>query len=182
MKPETPMLDVVDRSLEFLIDADLNNLPSPVHPLMADTKPSIYAAEGYENWLPIASTVTDAQLACLEVAIGHKLPPDYKAFLQYKHFYTLFIGQADFIPHPVDSWINSFLSTIDNFPKEYVAKGIIPFAMWGGAGDVLCFDSTSNQATADYPVVLWDHENVDSFENFSPNFAELLPQLEKETQ
>jgi hypothetical protein len=175
------MREIVDRSLQLLLDADLNNSLPPVHPLMADTKPSAYAADGYENWLPIASTVTDAQLACLEVAIGRKLPPDYKAFLQYKHFYELHIGNTTFFEHPIDTWLSVLFKNLHHgWPREYlIDKGFIPFAMYEDWG-MLCFDANRAQDTANYPVVLWDHEQPDEVTDYSASFAELLPQLEAE--
>jgi hypothetical protein len=148
---------------------------------MADKQPSPYADEGYSNWLPIASTATDEELATLESLIGYQLPADYKAFLQYKHFYELLIGQAEFFAHPVGDWMNGLLSEYQfNQPTSLLHKSLIPFANWGGAGNLLCFNASQNDSSCDYPVVVWDHESADYFEDFSLSFSRSLVQLDAE--
>lgn len=171
------MLEIIDRALNWLVRHNLNNWPTPVHPLMATRQPSVYADEGYEDWLPIASTVTDKQLTGLELAIGYQLPPAYRAFLQHKHFYELLLGQADFFPHPVKEWSEILRKEmLLNWSPDAQQAGLIPFASWGGAGDVLCFTASGQQAKADYPVLLWNHEDGNT-EFFSTSFATLLPKL-----
>ncbi len=176
------MRSIVDRSLSRAIEAGVNNWPSDVHPLMADVQPSPYVDEGYVSWIPIASTATDEDLASIEALIGYRLPTSYKAFLQYKHFYELLIGQAEFFAHPVGDWMDSLLSEYQfNQPESFLHNGLLPFAGWGGAGDLLCFDVSRDDESCDYPVVLWSHED-DYFEDFSLNFSQLLPQLEAENK
>lgn len=167
---------MVDRCLQWLIDHQGNNWPLPVHPAMASAQPSPFADEEYESWLPIASTVTDQQLDDLETALGHSLPADYRRFLQHKHFYELMIGGAEFFSHPIDDWQQILhREMLANWPPDYPHEGLIPFASWGGAGDVLCF-AAADSHSVDYPVVLWNHES-DSTDEFSVSFAELLAQL-----
>ena len=179
MNSAATMQAVVDRSLQRLMQAGLNAVPLPVHPLMAASQPSIYADDGYENWLPIASTVTDEQLVAFEATIGYSLPPAYKAFLHYKHFYDLYIGEAEFFTHPVDDWLAQLqYQVLEMWPAENLAAGLVPFASWGGAGDMLCFDTSRNQDTAEYPVMLWNHQDNNQTEDFSPNFTTLLQQLD----
>jgi hypothetical protein len=183
MELEKPIRSIVDRSLGSALEAGVNNWPSDVHPLMSDAQPSPYADEGYTNWLPIASTVTDEQLASVEALIGYQLPTDYKAFLQYKHFYELLIGQAEFFAHAAGDWMDSLLSEYQlNQPASPLHKNLIPFASWGGTGDLLCFDVSRNNESCDYPVVVWDHESADYFEDFSLNFSHLLVQLDAESK
>lgn len=149
---------------------------------MADSQPSRYADGGYENWLPIASTVTNEQLTAFETTIGYSLPPSYKAFLQYKHFYDLAIGGAEFFIHPVDDWlVQLHYQVLEMWPAENLAAGLLPFASWGGAGDMLCFDTSRNQDTREYPVLLWNHEDNHHTEDFSPDFTALLQQVELES-
>jgi hypothetical protein len=171
------MLEIVDRCLQWLIDHQGNNWPLPVHPAMASPHPSPFADEEYESWLPIASTVTDQQLDELETAFGYLLPAEYRRFLQHKHFYELMIGGAEFFSHPIDQWQQILHSEVlTNWPPDYPHEGLIPFALWGGAGDVLCFAAISATQAGNYPVVLWNHENG-STDEFSTSFAELLVQL-----
>jgi hypothetical protein len=163
-----------------MINHQLNNIPLPVHPAMADSHPCPYADDGYENWVPIASTVTNQQLDDLEAAIHYSLPADYRHFLQHKHFYSLLLGDAEFFPHPVDEWQQVLRhEMLSNWP-DALRTGCIPFANYGGAGDVLCFCAGPNQAATDYPVVFYDHENGRA-QPFSSSFAALLPQLLAET-
>ena len=179
MRSENLVRSIVDCGLQRLTEASLNCVPIPVHPLMTDSQSSIYVDEGYENWLPIASTATTEQLAAFETIIGYSLPPAYKAFLQYKHFYELVIGGAEFFTHPVDDWLARLhYEVLEMWPAENLAAGLIPFAGWGGAGDMLCFDTTRNQETIEYPIVLWNHEDNNYTEDFSSDFTTLLLQLE----
>jgi hypothetical protein len=174
------MLEIVDRCLQWMIKHHLNSIPIPVHPAMADAHPSPYADDGYESWLPIDSTVTNQQLDDLEAAIGHSLPADYRRFLQHRHLYDLLLGGAEFFSHPIDEWQQVLRQEmLTNWP-DALRTGHIPFANYGGAGDVLCFYAGPNQATTDYPVVFYDHENSCA-QPFSPSFATLLPQLLTET-
>ena len=144
---------------------------------MADSNPSPYADDGYESWLPIASTVTNQQLNDLEEAIKHPLPADYRRFLQHKHFYDFLLGDAEFFAHPVDNWEQILRDQmLTNWPLECQQMRLIPFASWGGAGDLLCFLANSVSLPADYPVVVWNHEDW-STEEFSPNFAASLNKL-----
>lgn len=175
------MLELVDRALQWLVRHQINNVPVPVHPLMAAGYPSLFADEGYEAWLPIASTVTTRQLAELEATLGYSLPASYKAFLQHKHFYELTIGQAEFFAHPPDEWLQVLREEmLQSGPAALDQTGLLPFASWGGAGDELCFDTTQPKPAAEYPVMLWHHEDGRT-KLFSANFAALWPQLLAET-
>ncbi|MDO7850075.1 SMI1/KNR4 family protein [Hymenobacter convexus] len=166
----------MDRCLQWMMKHHLNSVPMPVHPAMADSQPCPCANEGYENWLPIASIVTNQQLDDLEATINYPLPADYRRFLQHKHFYALLLGGAEFFPHPIDEWQQVLRQEmLTNWP-DALRAGYIPFANYGGAGDVLCFYAEPNQSTADYPVVFYDHEDSRA-QPFSRNFATLLPQL-----
>ena len=171
------MLEIVDRCLQWMIKNQLNNIPLPVHPAMADSHPCPYAGDGYENWMPIVSTVTNQQLAELEKAIHCSLPADYRFFLKHKHFYDLLLGGAEFFAHPVDEWQQVLLDQmLINWPPECQQMGLIPFASWGGAGDALCFLANSTQSPVNYPVVVWNHEDW-SIDDFSPGFAAALHKL-----
>ncbi|MCI1188002.1 SMI1/KNR4 family protein [Hymenobacter sp. DH14] len=169
------MLEIVDSCLQWMVNHRLNNIPLPVHPAMAAWHPSPYADDGYESWIPIASTVTNQQLNDLEASINYALPADYRCFLQHKHFYELLLGDAEFFPHPIGEWQQILLrQVLTNWPLACQQMGLIPFASWGGAGDLLCF--SANSMSPDYPVVLWNHEDW-SIEDFSPNFTSLLDEL-----
>lgn len=171
-------LQIIDNYLQQLLDSELNATPGEVAPEMFEKGPD---AEGWTTWKPIASTVMDAELAELEKTIGYPLPESYKNFLKHKHFYELYIDQASFNKHTIRTWRQEITDRIfDSWPTEYmIDKGYIHFADWSDWG-ALCFDTTKNSPSANYPVVLWDHEDEDNFHWMANDFESLLLHLDQE--
>lgn len=161
-----------------MVDNDMNNLPGKITPAMKD--PDTESSDGWTKWLPVKSNITDDELKNLEARIGYILPPSYKSFLQYKHFYELLIDEAGFFRHPVDDWRDSLASKMTHDPlQEYLLnKGYIPFADWSDWG-LLCFDTNSSEGGVNYPVMLWDHESPDKFVFKAKDFETLLMDLDQ---
>ena len=161
------------------VDNELNTLPIDIEPEMKDLNQG--KDEEWKTWFPIHSKVTDIEIEEIENRIGHKLPDDYKIFLKHKHFYELQISEASFCEHPVNHWSASLSEMIFNgYPRELLLdKGFIPFANWSDWG-LLCFDTNRNKDNRNYPVVLWDHETANKFQNKSNDFYELITNLVNE--
>jgi hypothetical protein len=176
---ETTIKEIVDRYLEKWASLGINQLPGEIEAEML--APGQDPTKEWKKWVAIPSRVTDEELADFEVQIGHPLPADHKIFLRYKHFYDLQISEATFAAHPVNRW-RYFLSEMifDGYPREYlIDKGLLPFAGWSDWG-LLCFDTNRNDGHANYPVVLWDHEQPYKYADFAPDFCQLLIQLDEE--
>ncbi|MGN6178553.1 MAG: SMI1/KNR4 family protein [Mucilaginibacter sp.] len=171
--------NIIDTYLQKLIDAGINATPDKVESKMS--APGDEGEDGWYKWMPIASTVTDEEIAAFEIRLGHKLPADYIAFLKYKHFHELMIAEASFCQHPVNTWMASLSDMIFNgYPREYLLdRGLIPFANWSDWG-LLCFDVNRNFFTANYPIVLWDHETADWHDDFCISFRSLIKKLDSD--
>src|SRR5882757_3633985 len=94
--------EIIDIYLQKWIDMGLNTWPGRMEPEMADRNQDLKEEE--RIWHPINSKVTDGEIEEVERQICHKLPKDYKFFLQHKHFYELPIYEASFCRHPVNTW------------------------------------------------------------------------------
>jgi hypothetical protein len=169
----------VDKYLDQLVARNLNRREGGVHPEMAGP-----VSDKYDNWflwLPIPSTVTDAELAEVETRLGHPLPASYRRFLKHRHFYELTISDCIFLKHPIRGWQDELYGEVFNgYPREWlIDTGRIPFAELSDWG-LLCFDTTAPVKDHDYPVVLWDHEIFDDFEYKYANFEEMLVHLDRE--
>jgi len=169
---------IVDKHLAKVVEVELNRIVGKVESEMSD--PGNDPKAEWQTWLPIKSTVTDGDIVEIETQLGHKLPPDYVAFLAHKHFYELYINEASFCRHPIRTWKKHLADmSFDGYPREYlIDRGWIPFADWSDWGH-LCFDTTAS--TVDYPIGLWDHEQPDILEPKHQNFFEMLLWLDKES-
>jgi hypothetical protein len=169
---------ITDKYLTLLVDNDANKIVGrPQAEMLGPYKDP--KAEWF-SWLPIKSTVTDKELMDFEKKLGHLLPDSYKTFLKHKHFYNLYIDQAEFCRHPINIWQTSLSEMIFNgWPRDLlIEKGYIPFACWTDWG-MLCFDTTKKTPNNDYPIILWDHERENEFEPFADNFEKLLIRLDQ---
>ncbi|MBP2618333.1 SMI1/KNR4 family protein [Chryseobacterium jejuense] len=169
---EGQIKEIVDRTLDFWVENELNQLPCDIEKeMLAPDQPD----DEWKFWLPVTSTVTDAQLKEFEKETGFVFPEDFKIFLKHKHFYELQISEVSFCSLPVSSWRASLREMMfETYPRELLFnKGYVPFAVYSDWG-LLCFDTHNNNA-----VVLWDHEYEDSFEYQYPNFYELLTEISK---
>lgn len=175
MKDDT-IRAIIDTHLNKWIQAGINRRPGAVEPDMAS--PGQDPTEEWRTWFPIPSRVTHQDIADFEEQIGHRIPEDYKILLQHKHYYDLLIAEASFAAHPVNRWRYFHSSMIfDGYPREFlIDKGLLPFANYSDWG-LLCFDTNRNQVDANYPVVLWDHERAHGFQDYAPDFYQLLLKL-----
>ncbi len=181
MNREGTIRAIVDKHLDRAVEEGMNMLAgdiakemlAPGKPKYADTK----------NWLAIPSTVTDEEITNLEAKLGYALPEDYKTFLKYKHFYELYIFEAQFCKHPIHTWWEELEDMVfDGYPKEDLYdKGWIPFATWSDWG-MLCFDVNKNDGTNNYPIVLWDHEESDEVSDRYDNFYDMMVKLDNEDE
>ena len=177
MKEQT-IKNIVDIYLKKWVDNELNRTPIDIEPEMAD--PNQDKNEEWRTWFSIDSKVTDAEIEEMENRIGHKFPSDYKTFLKHKHFYELQISEASFCEHPVNTWRASLTEMIfDGYPTEFlIDKGYIPFINWSDWG-LLCFDTNRNEDDKNYPIVLWDHEIADEFQDLYKDFYDLITKLDE---
>ncbi|WP_347217920.1 SMI1/KNR4 family protein [Chryseobacterium sp.] len=164
--------EIVDRTLNFWIDHELNQLPCDIE---AEMLAPDQANEEWKFWLPIKSTITDAELQEFETETGFAFPDDFKTFLKHKHFYELQISEVSFCSLPVNTWRTSLREMMfETYSREFLFdKGYVPFAVYSDWG-LLCFDTHNNNA-----IVRWDHEIEDSFEYQYKNFYELLTEISK---
>ncbi|GEP90002.1 SMI1 / KNR4 family (SUKH-1) [Chitinophaga terrae (ex Kim and Jung 2007)] len=171
--------NIIDTHLNKWVEDELNKLPIEIDPAMAG--PVNEDDDDWNTWLPIPSTVTDAEIEDFEKQLGHKLPGDYKTFLKHRHFYELQIGEVSFCSHPVNTWRADLAEKIfEGYPTKYLLdKGYIPFADWSDWG-LLCFDTNRNQQDHNYPVVLWDHELADEVEDRYDDFYDMAVKIGKE--
>lgn len=164
---------IIDAYLKRLVEHEGNVLPKKIELEMTD--PNQNKNEEWEIWFPVASKVKDDEIKELENQLGCKYPDDYRMFLKHKHFYELYISEASFYEHPINSWKKSLTETIfrEELKNDLLAKGFIPFANWEDWG-LLCFDTNRNRKDCNYPIVLWDHEWPDKFENKYSNFYDFI--------
>jgi SMI1-KNR4 cell-wall len=175
---ENRIAEIVDKHLQWLIDNQLNQLPGEIHEEMSDRNQD--PSEEWRIWFPIKSKVTNDEIKEFENLISHKLPEDYKTLLKYKHFYELYItNDLSFCSHPIDTWRYKLSQLIfGGYPTEFlIDKGLIPFANWSDWGH-LCFNTNDTKNGFDYPIVLWDHEVAEKFENKYANFMDMLIKLD----
>jgi hypothetical protein len=170
--------NLIDSHLKKWVDNGLNQIQDNVELEMAD--PNQDKNEEGNIWFPINSKVTNAEIEEFENRIGHKFPDDYKFFLKHKHFYELIISQATFCSHQVNTWKESFSEMIFNtYPVDFIGKGYIPFIIWSDWG-LLCFDTNRNKEDNNYPIVVWDHEMTDEFQEVYKSFFDLISKLDEE--
>jgi hypothetical protein len=184
MTNEVTIREIIDTHLQTLVDIGLNRIVGEVAPEMAGNGTEADEdEEGWNAWLPVNSTVTDEEIASLEKQLGHRLPPDYITFLKHKHFYELYISEASFCPHPVDTWKKQLTDLVfEGHPKEFhIDKGFIPFAVWSDWG-LLCFDTTAGAANNDHPIVLWDHDSPNEIETVADNFVQLMIEMDADEE
>ena len=172
---ERTIEEIVDTYLQKWVDAGLNMQLREIEKEMAGPKTS----DGWTTWYPIPSQVTDSVIDDFEEQIGHRFPTDYRQFLQYKHFYDLNIPAASFT-RPVNTWRRAQVELIfEGYPREFlIDKGYLPIASWSDWG-LLCFDTNTGDGSADYPVVLWDHDGARTVTPLYNNFTDLLRSLDQ---
>jgi hypothetical protein len=173
MNVQEQIITLVDKYLQWQTEAGLNKLPMPIQPEMADSTQN--PQEEWRVWFPIASQVTNEEIADHEEYIGYTYPDSYKAFLKHKHFYDLQIAEVGFCRHPVHVWRGELSGMIyEGYPREFlIDRGLIPFASYSDWG-MVCFDTSKRLENGEYLIILWDHERAYESEPLHNSFLELL--------
>ena len=167
---------IIDTHLQKWADAGINQRPGPIDKEMAGPTNK----EGWTQWHPIPSKVTDSEIEDFEEQIGHRLPSDYKRFLKHKHFYDLYISEASFT-HLANTWRTTHMKLIyGGYPREFlIDKGYLPFADWNDWG-MLCFDTNADDGKHNYPVVMWDHDRPYQVKPMYRDFTDLIQNLDRQ--
>ena len=168
--------EIVDECLfKMAQNKVLMKFPGNVPREMLD--PSIETNNDWKGWKPIKSIIDDNDLNILERKIGYHLPPSYREFLKYKHFYDLRIpDQAVNFPHHLpDKDLNFLLEFVFNYmiPELIIGKGYIYFADFEDYG-LLCFNTNVKNENNEYPIVYIDHDDLAEIHPYANNFLELL--------
>ena len=135
---------------------------------------SIPPSNDWIGWRPIPSTVTDQHLDALVKETGLRYPPLYREFLQYKHFVHLTETGVRFERHLIGAWRETLREAyFHSWPRERILdRGLLSFGsdslMDAGA---VCFDTRTPAPGDDWPVVIWDHEWVDTEREVRPMFS-----------
>lgn len=126
-------------------------------------------------WKPIASTITDEELNELENKIAKKLPKSYREFLKYKFFKEFMLEDygIDFPSHLPNKTIADILERNDIFEDDFMPKGLIYFADFSDWG-MLCFDTNQEREDGEFPIVMIDHEDMETSHLYAENFRDLL--------
>ena len=162
----------VDAAIAQLRRLDLMRWPGKLPGLMLDV--SIPPSGDWVGWKPIPSTVTDADLDSLERETGLAFPPLYRDFLQYRHFVRLTEAGVRFERHLCHEWRERLRKAyFQSWLRERILDvGLLPFGAEAlmDAGPV-CFDTRRRLPDGDCPVVIWDHEWVDTAREVRPMFS-----------
>lgn len=181
----------VDRALAFTAryKAYLMYENEPVTPSMAAAAPALeqlprrlmmehpeadgllleLATAGNHFWEPVDAAVTDEDILGIEKQYGIRLPDSYKAYLQYKHFYTIFF-QPDIklYPKPVDDWQAILFEHNDEMREDLLEQGYFAIGDYSDHG-VICL------ALDDHRVVMIDHEEDE--EVLGSSFVDFLENI-----
>lgn len=170
--------------LENVIDACLARMAQTTFPTMmfpgdipaAMLDPSIPVRSGCQGWKPIVSTITDDDINQFENKIGHPLPLSYRAYLKYKHFYSLrlpdhAVNLPDHLPDNFEKLDDLIFHCYE--PELLIGRNYIYFADFNDYG-LLCFDADKPMPENEYPVVYIDHEDLEFMLPYAINFRELM--------
>lgn len=120
-------------------------------------------AEGWVEWKPIPSTLSEADVVDLENEFGVQFPPLFKAYLLAR--YQLF-DQLQSPRHgesllmtavPSGQRLEPMREILEVW-QPLVSAGFIPFADWGDGYGPVSFDTSKRASDGDCPVVWMDHE------------------------
>ena len=152
---------LIDRHLEKWMEIGANFHPGIIPLDMTILKNN----DGWTQWKPIPSTVTDEQLNEIQNTIGATFPKQFVTLLKHRHFIELQIGEISLASHPSDFWRLSLSNmAFDTWPKEWlIDKGYMPFATYSDWG-MWCFGINQLSPNGECPVYQWDHEIHDKFD------------------
>jgi len=156
--------------LTALVDA----LTSPVPDWLPESElpPADYVPNPDELttyiWVPpYPSTITDADLADYESALGRPLSAEHRELLQYKHFHL--VEAAVEWSFERLSWLAALaeLANADSARAKMVAKGWVPLAEWEDGG----FYGLDYTQDGEPPVIAWHPENPQSVIPVAPSLS-----------
>lgn len=160
----------VDNSFRWLERKSLNVWPgTPPQTMWAGERNS----DGWRAWHPMPSTVTPPELDELETEHGLPYPPIYRRFLEYLHFVDLQAFGLEFERHLPGEWQATLRNLYRAFdPQRIVKVGLLPFGSerLADAG-LLCFDTRQRHPNNDSPVVIWDHDWVETEKEIVPLYS-----------
>lgn len=107
-------------------------------------------------WKPVEGTITDTGIREVEQYYNIRLPESYKAYLKYKHFYTVFF-QPDIrlYAKPADTWKQRLCEPNDEMQKELLDQGYFAIGDFSDHG-AICFKL--DDVVAEPRVVMIDYE------------------------
>ena len=116
---------------------------------------------GWVEWRVLLSTLSEADVAALEVEFGIELPPPFVAYL-IARFHCLhqvksrrFRQQILFPDTPTRQPFRRIRSELDGW-RTLIPIGLVPFAEWGDGWGPMCFDAKHRSPDGDCPVVWLD--------------------------
>jgi hypothetical protein len=161
----------VDGSFRWLEHVGMNVWPGTPPPEMWAGERN---ADGWRPWRLVPSTVTDSELNALQAEHGLPYQPVYRAFLKCAHFVDLAAFGLDFERHLPGEWAGALrhLYFESFYPERIIRSGLLPFGSerLSDAG-LVCFDTNHRGQADDSPVVIWDHEWVDTDKEVVPLYS-----------
>lgn len=126
-------------------------------------------------WKPVASSITDKELDELEVKMDRKLPKSYREFLKYKFFNDFMLEDYSIVfpSNLPNKTINHLFENTQLFDRDLIDRGYIYFADFNDDG-FLCFDTNQSRDGNEYPIVMIDHEDMETSHLYAQNFRDLL--------
>ncbi len=132
----TPAKNILEEMLSKEVDSDL----------------------GWKDWKPIESKITGKQLDDFENIYKVKLPKSYRHYLQYKHFYNLYLENRTInLPNNLPQKEPKMITDKDVCLNGFIDKGLVYFADYDDYG-FLCFDTTKMDERGECPIFYFDHE------------------------
>lgn len=119
--------------------------------------------EGWVEWRVLPSTLTEADVAAVEMEFGATFPPLFRAYLlaRFQLFDQVKSRRHDQQIFMTDTPSRKPLKPLRELMKTWqplIDAGYIPFAEWGDGWGPMCFDTSKRGTDGECPVVWMDHE------------------------
>jgi hypothetical protein len=114
-------------------------------------------AEGWADWKMLPSRVTEADIRALEKRLPAPLPPAFVAYLTARHVLAMNFGEYSLPVLPTRAPLRDARNFL--MARELWPCGYLQFA-GGPCGDPVCFDIARRRPNGDYPVVVFNHDQV----------------------
>lgn len=123
-------------------------------------------------WQPVDGTVTAADIRALEQQLGVRLPPSYQAYLQYRHYLTIFWHlDIRLYPKPAGQWQQVLLNENKALRPVGLDRGYLAIGDFSDYGSI-CLDQ--RQGPTEPRVLRLDHETGETDGVLAENFPALL--------